>query len=114
MSSSKKSRNFCGQTIQEQEFILQSPNYPRNYANDLDCYIRILPYDIEVCSLELRFDEFRLDTSISTDPNLCPNDFLQISDIDKSGEPQIYCDVFSGTVTPKLISPLRSRLFPEH
>ena len=89
--------SLCGQTIQKQEFVLQSPNYPRNYDNNLDCYIRILPSDEDICSLELRFDEFRLHTSSFDQSSLlCPNDYLQISDIDNSGNPQRYCDVFTG------------------
>ena len=72
----------CGQTIQSSEFILQSPKYPRNYQDNLDCYIRVLPFNANICSLELRFDEFRLaESSIGQGLN-CPNDYLEISNID--------------------------------
>ena len=92
----------CGQTIQSSEFILQSPKYPRNYQDNLDCYIRVLPFNANICSLELRFDEFRLAES-SIDQGLnCPNDYLEISNIDGNDgsssqtKSQKYCDVFAG------------------
>ena len=85
----------CGQTIRSAEFILQSPKYPRNYPDDFDCYTRVLPFNDNICSLELRFDEFRLFEDV--EGLQCAHDYLEISGIDnEQTKPQRYCDVFTG------------------
>ena len=33
---------FCNQIFNSTEFVLQSPNYPRPYPNDIDCNILVL------------------------------------------------------------------------
>ena len=70
---------FCNQIFNSTEFVLQSPNYPRPYPNDIDCNILVYPPNDNICSLELRFDEFRIEPSSGQDGIKCDNDYLIIS-----------------------------------
>ncbi len=47
----------------EAEFVLQSPNYPFPYPNNLDCLTKVERLGPNICSLELRFDEFKVQPS---------------------------------------------------
>ena len=88
------SKTSCDREINTNEFLLQSPNYPRPYPNGIDCDILVYPSSENICELELRFDEFRVEPS--SQEFACDNDFLMISDDLNQVSPQKYCDVFTG------------------
>ena len=68
----------CNRFYDAGEFVLQSPGYPRAYEPDTDCTATVFPSGPDVCSLELRFDEFDVEASEVLDE--CANDYLEISD----------------------------------
>ncbi len=76
------------------EFLLQSLNYPQGYPNGQDYCTLIYPLSNNICFLQLRFDEFRLEASNQGDGD-CLNDYLQISD-ESGDEAQRYCGTFAG------------------
>ena len=53
----------CDRVFRGAEFIMQSPNYPFPYPADLDCLTRVERLNGNICSLELRFDEFKVEPS---------------------------------------------------
>ena len=70
----------CNREIGTETFILQSPGYPKEYPNDVDCIVIVYPSSNDICALELRFDEFNVEPSALIDE--CGNDYLEISDGD--------------------------------
>ncbi len=54
----------CDRTLSAREFVLQSPNYPFPYPPDLDCTTVVERAGPDVCSVEMRFDEFRVSSCI--------------------------------------------------
>ncbi len=80
--------------FQSQEFVLQSPNYPFPYPPNLDCVAVVFPADENICSLELRFDEFKIEASEVLDE--CANDYLEVSDVNSAGQSMRYCGAFTG------------------
>lgn len=60
------------------EFLIQSPNYPFPYPNDADCKTTVLPANDNICFLEVRFDEFRVEPSEVFEE--CANDYLEVKD----------------------------------
>ena len=58
---------------------MQSPNYPFPYPNDADCTTTVLPpAGDNICFLEVRFDEFRVEPSEVIEE--CANDYLEVKD----------------------------------
>ena len=60
------------------EFVIQSPNYPFPYPNEADCATTVLPSSDDICFLEVRFDEFRVEPSAVLEE--CANDYLEVRD----------------------------------
>ena len=83
------------QEFSENEFLIQSENYPFGYPNNLDQCFTIRPSNEDICYLELRFDEFNLE---SLTQGSCNNDYLEISggSEETTGNGMRYCDVFYG------------------
>ena len=90
--------NNCNKVYNEEEFVLQSPNYPRGYPEGVMCTTVVYPANANICSLELRFDEFKVESSATV--GNCPEDgdYLEIIDEDMQGlaKSQRYCGVFTG------------------
>ena len=69
---------FCDLTSNEvnlPETIIQSPNYPDEYDNNVDCIVKVKLNEGEVVSLEIL--DFHVHESFQ-----CENDFLEIRDGD--------------------------------
>lgn len=60
------------------DFVLQSPNYPFPYPHNLDCTATVFPVSDNICFLEVRFDEFRVEPSAVFEE--CANDYLEVDD----------------------------------
>ena len=43
--------NVCNEIHSEEFFTLQSPNYPNEYMDDLDCEYLILPFSSDICQV---------------------------------------------------------------
>ena len=41
----------CNRVIQKEEFVLQSPNYPSKYQNNIDCTTIVYPSSDSICAL---------------------------------------------------------------
>ena len=41
----------CNQIIEAEEFVLQSPKYPSNYPNSIDCTTIVYPFNDNICAL---------------------------------------------------------------
>ena len=63
----------CENRHTEMNFDFQSPNFPGNYSNNLDCVHYVVRASEEVCGLELRFLSFNLEPSEG-----CAYDFLAV------------------------------------
>jgi len=81
-----------GKTIRKREFLLQSPGYPFPYPSDVDCSTVVVSVNSNICSLEMRFDEFSVEPSGVLDE--CANDFLLIED--PLAPSTKYCGSFTG------------------
>ena len=66
----------CNRNIDAREFLVQSPNFPDEYPNNRDCVVTVYPSSSNICSLELRFDEFRVEPSPYIED--CENDYLEV------------------------------------
>lgn len=84
----------CNRYYAAPEFVLQSPYYPYTYPNDIDCVTTIFPAADNICALELRFDEFRVQPSAVIDE--CVNDYLEVTDENSLVAPMRYCGFFTG------------------
>jgi hypothetical protein len=85
----------CNRAYREETFVIQSPNYPRGYPGNIECATIVYPVDDNICTLELRFDEFKVEPSASIDE--CANDYLEIGDEKESmTRPERYCGIFTG------------------
>lgn len=92
--TSLRQEQGCNAFYNLEEFIIQSPKYPNRYPTSTDCSVTVFASDVNICFLELRFDEFRLEPSAVSDE--CANDYLEISDDNELREPRRYCGVFTG------------------
>ncbi|XP_059084293.1 uncharacterized protein LOC131881452 isoform X2 [Tigriopus californicus] len=92
--TSLRQEQGCNEIYNLEEFIIQSPKYPNQYPASTDCSITVFASDANICFLELRFDEFRLEPSAVSDE--CANDYLEISDDNDLRQPRRYCGVFTG------------------
>ena len=68
----------CDKFVNAPEFLIQSPNYPFAYPNDVDCSTLVYPANDNICFLEVRFDEFRVEPSDVFEE--CANDYLEVGD----------------------------------
>ena len=68
--------NSCFKNIDAREFLVQSPNFPEEYPNNKDFVVTVYPSSSNICSLELRFDEFRVEPSPYIED--CENDYLEV------------------------------------
>jgi hypothetical protein len=67
----------CLRNTDAREFLVQSPNFPEEYPNNKDCVVTVYPSGPNICSLELRFDEFRVEPSPYNED--CENDYLEVT-----------------------------------
>ena len=70
--------------------FLQSPNYPKEYNNSLNCLARIQATK-DICFLKLKFLDFILEDSL-----YCQNDYLLVENPRGNEEPQRMCGQHSG------------------
>ncbi|XP_076315350.1 cubilin-like [Tachypleus tridentatus] len=63
----------CDKEFYSEDFVIRSPNYPQNYANDLTCRYIIHQYKPEVCALHMTVHSFDLEESQN-----CDYDYLDI------------------------------------
>ena len=73
----------------EEHFRVQSPNYPQEYNNSIDCATSI-KLSKEFCTLKLKLIDFILEDSL-----YCSQDFLLIENSEDT-EPQRICGQHSG------------------
>ena len=84
----------CNRIVQNSKFVLQSPNFPRPYPNQVECVTIVSPSNPNTCGLELRFDEFQVEASDVVDE--CANDYLEVSDGENDQNSMKYCGFVSG------------------
>ena len=66
----------CNKVVDAKEFLVQSPDFPNAYPDNKDCVITVYPSSDNICSLEMRFDEFRVEPSAFIED--CENDYLEV------------------------------------
>ena len=54
-SVQKSSIGDCNQVIEQEEFVLQSPNYPSKYPNNINCTTIVYPSSNNICALGNNF-----------------------------------------------------------
>ncbi|XP_054713870.1 cubilin-like [Uloborus diversus] len=64
----------CDQTFDSTQFVLVSPNHPRDYDNGVDCRYVIRRSSEEVCQIEMEFLRFDVESSSG-----CEYDYLAIN-----------------------------------
>ncbi|KAK9872902.1 hypothetical protein WA026_020255 [Henosepilachna vigintioctopunctata] len=82
-----KVSDICGQTLEETQFLMVSPDYPAKYPSNLNCEITLEGPD---CPLYYKFQFIDFDVENSTG---CVNDRLEIDQTDA------LCGEKNGTVT---------------
>ena len=83
--------NWSERTHQKNEILfLQSPNYPKEYNNSLNCSATIQAAK-DICFLELKFLDFILEDSL-----YCQHDYLLVESLRGNEEPQKMCGQHSG------------------
>lgn len=65
----------CG-VFRDEQFNIESPNYPLTYSSDTHCLYRICKSNPTVNSLEIFFNDFSVGTMNN---NFCSNDYLEIN-----------------------------------
>jgi hypothetical protein len=80
-SQQQTTTKICGQSSAIVS-IFQSDNYPFAYNSNTDCYYKVIRSNLQVCRLEIYFDDFEVgfddNTNININRRICSDDYLEI------------------------------------